>query len=93
MIPFNPVELLSELISIQSLSKEEAPARVLMEEVLDSYGVNFKTDLNNIWSQNKYFDDSKFTVLLNSHLDTVKPNKGYTNPPYEPIIEGDNYMV
>lgn len=89
MIPFNPVELLSELISIQSLSKEEAPARVLIEEVLDRYGVSFKTDLNNIWSQNKYFDDSKFTVLLNSHLDTVKPNKGYTNPPYEPIIEGD----
>ncbi len=38
-----------------------------------------------MWAANKYFDKKKFTVLLNSHHDTVKPNAGYTNDPFEPI--------
>jgi acetylornithine deacetylase len=41
--------------------------------------------LNNIWARNKYFDNSKPTILLNSHHDTVKPNKGYTLDPFTPI--------
>lgn len=86
-MPFNPVEVLSELISIQSLSKEEEPARVLIERILEGNEIGYTLDLNNIWAQNKHFDDSKFTILLNSHLDTVKPNKGYTKDPYLPIIE------
>lgn len=87
MTPFNPVEVLSELITIQSLSKEEELARALIAGILTSYNVDFNIDLNNIWAQNKHYDESKFTVLLNSHLDTVKPNKGYSKNPYEPIIE------
>ncbi len=34
---------------------------------------------------NKYFDENKITLLLNSHHDTVKPNKGYTLNPFEAI--------
>ena len=34
---------------------------------------------------NKYFDEKKLTILLNSHHDTVKPNKGYTNDPFKAI--------
>ena len=43
--------------------------------------------MNNIWAKNKYFSPGKYTVLLNSHIDTVKPNKGYTKPPYQAIVE------
>src|SRR5690606_16125661 len=41
---------------------------------------------NNVWVRNKYFDDAKPTVLLNSHHDTVKSNAGYTLHPFEPIV-------
>ena len=87
MTPFNPVEALTKLISIRSLSKEEEPARDFMESVLTEYEIDFTIDLNNIWAKNKHFDSSKYTILLNSHLDTVKPNKGYTKDPYYPQIE------
>ncbi len=46
-------------------------------------------DHHNIWAKNEYFDASKPTILLNSHHDTVKPNKGYTRDPYHAeIIDG-----
>ncbi|MFX5933764.1 M20/M25/M40 family metallo-hydrolase, partial [Acinetobacter baumannii] len=38
---------------------------------------------------NKYFDASKPTILLNSHHDTVKPNKEYTRDPFEAAIVDD----
>lgn len=87
MTLFNPIEVLSTLISIRSLSKEEEPALNFMQSILKSYEINFKTELNNVWAKNKYFDSNKRTILLNSHLDTVKPNKGYTRDPFQPDIE------
>jgi len=92
MTHFNPVEALTNLISIQSLSKEEEPARNLIESILNEHKIEFTIELNNIWAKNKYFDSSKYTILLNSHLDTVKPNKRYTKDPYYPeIVEGKLY--
>ena len=41
--------------------------------------------LNNVWATNKYFDELKPTILLNSHHDTVKPNQGYTLDPFHPV--------
>ena len=87
MTLFNPIEVLSTLISIRSLSKEEEPALNFMQSILKSYDINFKTELNNVWAKNKCFDSNKRTILLNSHLDTVKPNKGYTRDPFQPGIE------
>lgn len=87
MIPFNPVEALSNLISIRSFSKEEELARNLIESILTNHEISFTIDLNNIWAKNKHFDSSKHTILLNSHLDTVKPNKGYTKDPFYPHCE------
>lgn len=86
-MPFNPVDVLSGLINIQSLSKEEEPARKYIESILKEHGIDFTVDLNNVWTKNKYFEEGKFTILLNSHLDTVKPNKGYTKKPYQAQIE------
>ena len=87
MTPFNPIEVLTTLISIRSLSKEEEPALNYMQSILKSYDISFTTELNNVWAKNKYFDTNKKTILLNSHLDTVKPNKGYTRDPFQPDIE------
>lgn len=87
MTSFNPVQILSGLIDIVSLSKEEQDAARYIEDTLADNGVPFIRDKNNVWAQNKNFEEGKFTILLNSHIDTVKPNKGYTKDPYKAIIE------
>ncbi len=82
------IELLKQLISTPSLSKEEDKTAALLFDFLKREGVeNPHQHLNNIWAVNKHFDPTKETLMLNSHHDTVKPNNGYTKPPFEPIIE------
>lgn len=81
------LELLKNLISIQSFSKEEDKTADLIGQFLQERGVKIHRKLNNIWAYNQHFDANKPTVLLNSHHDTVKPNSGYTRDPYEPKIE------
>lgn len=77
--------LLKELIAIPSFSKEEERTASIIEIFLQNSGVATQRMLNNVWARNKYFDESKPTILLNSHHDTVKPNKGYTLDPFTPI--------
>jgi len=81
------VELLQQLISIPSFSKEENLTADVIENFLQQKGVITHRKLNNIWAWNKYFNASKPTILLNSHHDTVKPNSGYTRDPYDAKIE------
>jgi acetylornithine deacetylase len=85
------VDLLKQLISTPSFSKEEGHTAGIIENFLQQQGVKTNRHLNNIWSVNKNFDPSKPTLLLNSHHDTVKPNKGYTLDPFSPI-EKDNKL-
>jgi len=83
------VELLQKLIQTQSFSSEEHNTAAIIEAWLEDHGVNFNRNQNNVWAVNKYFDENKPTILLNSHHDTVRPNRGYTNDPYDAYIEGD----
>lgn len=83
------LDLLQQLIRIQSFSKEEDQTADLIAKFLEERGVQTHRKLNNVWAYNKYFDPAKPTLLLNSHHDTVKPNSGYTRNPYDAAIEGD----
>jgi acetylornithine deacetylase len=87
MISFDPVQILSELIEIKSLSKEEVPAADFIARKLDDFQVSYDRDLNNVIAKNKHFSEGKYTILLNSHIDTVAPNPGYTKDPYKAIQE------
>jgi acetylornithine deacetylase len=82
---FDAVYLLKELIAIPSFSKEEHLTADCLEEFFSKKNIKTNRYLNNVWATNKYFDKDKKTLLLNSHHDTVKPNKGYTLNPFEPI--------
>ena len=77
--------LLKELIAIPSFSKEEERTASILDTFLQSNGVTAERHLNNVWAKNKHFNSDKPTILLNSHHDTVKPNKGYTLDPFAPI--------
>ncbi len=79
------VGLLKKLISTPSFSKEEDNTAEIIEHFLESKNIIPHSYLNNIWAKNKYFDESKPTILLNSHHDTVKPNKAYTLDPFTPV--------
>jgi acetylornithine deacetylase len=79
------LQLLKKLISTSSFSKEEDLTGDIIEEFLATHKVKTNRIKNNIWATNLYFDESKPSILLNSHHDTVKPNKGYTLDPFSPI--------
>jgi acetylornithine deacetylase len=81
------IELLQQLISIPSFSKEEDKTADAIQEFMLQRGIKMHRKLNNLWAWNKHFDPLKPTILLNSHHDTVKPNSGYTRDPFEAKIE------
>jgi acetylornithine deacetylase len=81
----NAIDLLKQLIATPSFSKEEDNSSALIKIFLETHGVKTEQSLYNIWAKNKYFDASKPTILLNSHHDTVKPNKGYSLDPFAAI--------
>nr|WP_299588348.1 M20 family metallo-hydrolase [Mucilaginibacter sp.] len=86
------VTLLQKLIRTPSFSGQEEEAADLIQEYLASYAIKVKRKGNNLWCYNKFYDPSWPTILLNSHIDTVKPNDGYTNDPFCPeIIAGRLY--
>lgn len=81
------LNLLIGLIETPSISREENQTADIIEQYFVHHGVAVDRKGNNIIVRNKEFDPFKPTILLNSHHDTVKPNEGYTNNPYEAIID------
>jgi len=83
------LDLLQELITIPSFSKEEDKTAHAIEEFFKSNQIQPNRYLNNVWAKNKYFNAEKPTIVLNSHHDTVRPNTGYTRDPFKAeIIDG-----
>jgi len=78
----NAIQLLEDLIKIESYSFNEIKTGNRIEKWFKSYKIEFKRNQNNIYAFNKFYDSNKPTILLNSHHDTVKPNKGYKNDPF-----------
>jgi len=81
------IELLKKLIETQSFSSEEDNTAAHIEYWFRRHNIPYQRTVNNVWAVNKYFDENKSTLLLNSHHDTVKPNNGYTKDPFEAIVE------
>jgi len=93
MLQLNDItDLLKKLIATPSFSREEDRTAQLLADFLEGKGVLVNRLGNNLWAVNKYFDEQKPTILLNSHHDTVKPNSGYTRDPFHAeIIDGKLY--
>lgn len=83
------VALLKRLIATPSVSREETRAADLMEEELRRYGFTPHREANNVWAFAADIDPQKPTLLLNAHIDTVKPVASWTLNPYNPDIIGD----
>jgi acetylornithine deacetylase len=81
------INLLKHLISTPSFSKEEHNTAEIINDFLQKNGVETIRKGNNIWCKSKYFEETKPTILLNSHHDTVKPVQGWTRNPFDASVE------
>lgn len=81
------IALLIALIETPSFSSEEDKTALLIEKWFAQNSIPFERENNNVWAFNAHFDQNKPTLLLNSHHDTVKPNQGYTNDPFQAIVK------
>lgn len=83
------IGLLSQLIATPSTSRNEKDAADIMEKALHNYGFTPHREANNVWVIAPHFDEQKPTLLLNAHIDTVKPVDSWKRDPFAPTIEGD----
>ena len=81
------VELLKKLIATPSVSRNEKDAADIMEQTIRSYGFEPQREANNIWILDPHYDESRPTLLLNAHIDTVKPVASWTRDPFSPDVE------
>lgn len=81
------VELLKSMIEIPSFSREEKDVADYLEEKFSGWGLNPSRIGNNLWMRNKEWSDEKPVILLNSHIDTVRPAGGWNNDPFKVIVE------
>ena len=83
------VELLKRLIATPSVSRDEGAAADVLEAYMKEKGLNPQRHGNNVWCMSKGLDASKPVILLNAHIDTVKPVAGWQHDPFTPTLEGD----
>lgn len=82
------VELLSRLIATPSVSRDESAAADILADFIGKCGLPVQRIGNNLLVQ-EAADDGKPTLLLNAHIDTVKPVSTWTRDPFAPVLEGD----
>ena len=83
------VELLKTLIATPSVSREETEAANKLAEYLNRWGLPFGREGNNLWVGCPDWDNNRKTVMLNAHIDTVRPVNTWSRDPFTPIQEGD----
>lgn len=81
--------LLKELIAIPSVSRNEDKAADKLSEYLNLWGLPYGRDGNNLWVGCPDWDNNRPTIMLNAHIDTVKPVSTWTRDPFLPTQEGD----
>lgn len=83
------ISLLQKLIATPSISRDEVHAANVFENELKSYGLDYERKGNNLWCIPPQMEAGKPTLLLNAHIDTVKPVASWTRNPFKPTLEDD----
>lgn len=89
---YEALDLLKGMISIPSFSREESPVADFLQTNWTNAGHSVQRKGNNLWLTAPGFDANKPTLLLNSHIDTVKPAAGWNRAPFAPE-EGDDGRI
>lgn len=86
---YDAIDMLKGMIAIPSFSRDEKNVADHIETLLGSWGLNPHRHGNNLWCIAQEYDEGKPTLLLNSHIDTVKPVAGWSFDPFTPT-DDDN---
>lgn len=83
------LQLLQSLVAIPSVSRDETAAADFLFDYLEQRGANPQRHYNNIWCEQPLPKGDRPTLLLNAHIDTVKPVDSWSRDPFCPTLEGD----
>lgn len=83
------VELLKALIETPSVSRNEEEAANVLASYLDKWGLPYGREANNLWVGCPDWDNNRPTLMMNAHIDTVKPVATWNRMPYVAQLEGD----
>ena len=83
------VSLLQSLIRTPSGSRDESAAADIIYDEMEVMRLHPQREANNVWAVSPDYSPSRPTLLLNAHIDTVRPVASWTRNPYSPDIEGD----
>ncbi|XMD35028.1 MAG: M20 family metallo-hydrolase [Candidatus Karelsulcia muelleri] len=86
------IQLLKKLINTPSISKEEQKTAEIIEFFFIKYNFFPKRKYNNIWIENNNYENDKYTILLNSHHDTIQPSYGWKTDPFLAKEDGNKII-
>lgn len=89
---YDAVDLLKSMIAIRSVSREEKDEADMLEAAMRGFGLDVHRMGNNLMVQSPGFNHAKPTILLNSHIDTVKPTDRWTRDPFCPEVTDDGML-
>lgn len=89
---YKAIDTLKGMISRPSFSREEAGVADFLQQTWQSDEHTVHRKGNNLWITSPRFDLNKPTLLLNSHIDTVKPASGWTKDPFNPEESEDEKL-
>ena len=81
--------LLQALIRIPSTSRDESQATSFMVSWMEERGLRPERHGNNILLTAPDYDERRPTLLLNAHIDTVKPVSTWSREPFGGEMDGD----
>jgi len=86
------ISLLRTMISIPSLSREEMTVATVIEQKLTKWGYKPYRKNNNVWIFSSRWNEDLPTILLDSHVDTVRPAKAWSYDPFS-ATEADGKLI
>ena len=88
---YDAIDILKGMISIPSISREEKAVADFLQSHWKKAGHTVNRQGNNIWLSTA-IDAAKPTVLLNSHVDTVRPVASWTRDAFAPDSPEDDIL-
>ena len=79
------ITLLQRMIQTPSISGQEDAVCTMLEEWMTAEGITVHRIGNNLWAE---CGEGSENVLLNAHIDTVKPSASYTRDPFGGECDG-----
>ena len=89
---YEAIDLLKGMISRPSFSREETAVADYLQKCWSDTGHHLFRKGNNLWIIAPGFDFAKPTLLLNSHIDIVKPAAGWQKDPFLPEETEDDRL-